>query len=88
MSAIVPVGQNSQQAGDNMHDMMTTKEVCKLLGVDARTLRKYETADGRWCIVFGIKFRVYRLGDEPHSQRRYHRDEIMRVVERLRRPDW
>jgi predicted site-specific integrase-resolvase len=69
-----------------VRDMLTTKQVCELLGVDQRTLRKYESADGRWCTLFGTRFRVYRLGNEPHSQRRYHRDEVMRIVERIRCP--
>lgn len=63
---------------------LTTKQVCKLLRVDERTLRKYESADGKWCTLFGFRFRVYRYGDDSHSQRRYSEDEIMRIVEQVR----
>lgn len=67
-------------------EMLTTKEVCSLLGVDPRTLRKYETPDGKWCEVFGFRFRVYRLGTDPYSQRRYNQVEILRVLEKIKRP--
>lgn len=63
---------------------LTTKQVCKLLRVDERTLRKYETSDGKWCQLFGFRFRVYRYGDSPHAQRRYSEAEIRRIVDQVR----
>jgi hypothetical protein len=66
-----------------MRMWLTTKQVCKLLHVDERTLRKYETPDGRWCTVFGFNFRVYRYGSDPQAQRRYAEAEIRRIVEQI-----
>lgn len=62
---------------------LTTKQVCKLLRVDERTLRKYETPDGRWCTLFGLRFRVYRYGTDAHAQRRYSESEVRRIVDEI-----
>ncbi|MFZ5825251.1 MAG: hypothetical protein ACOY94_13125 [Bacillota bacterium] len=70
-----------------MVQMITTKEAARLLQVDPRTLRKYETPDGRWCEVLGLRFKVFRLGLSPLSQRRYDRDEILRALARARRAE-
>jgi hypothetical protein len=85
MFVIAPVGQQFHVTHDRagMHLWLTTKQVCKLLQVDERTLRKYETPDGRWCTLFGLKFRVYRYGSQPQSQRRYSEAEIQRIVEQI-----
>ena len=64
---------------------LTTQQVCRLLGVDPRTLRKYESPDGRWCQLFGFRFRVYRYGTDQHAQRRYQEAEIQRIAENLHR---
>ncbi|MFZ5816125.1 MAG: hypothetical protein ACOY93_12570 [Bacillota bacterium] len=65
-----------------MANLITTREAARLLKVDPRTLRKYETPDGRWCEILGLRFRVLRLGPSPLSQRRYDRDEIERALRR------
>jgi hypothetical protein len=67
-----------------MADLITTKEAARLLKVDPRTLRKYESSDGRWCEILGLRFRVFRLGFTPLSQRRYDRDEILRALKQAR----
>lgn len=67
-----------------MADLITTGEASRLLGVDPRTLRKYETSDGRWCVLFGFQFRVFHYGGDPKSTRRYDRNEIMRIVSGLK----
>ncbi|HLN62454.1 MAG TPA: MerR family DNA-binding transcriptional regulator [Symbiobacteriaceae bacterium] len=52
-----------------MIDLITTGEAARLLGVDPRTLRKYETPDGRWCVLFGFQFRVFHYGGGDKSTR-------------------
>lgn len=68
-----------------MVDLITTGEAARLLGVDPRTLRKHETADGQWCILFGFQFRVYHYGGDNKSTRRYNRRDIMRVLAKMTR---
>lgn len=68
-----------------MANLITTKEAASLLRVDPATLRKYESVDGRWCEILGLRFRVWRTGLSPRSQRRYDRDEILRAFAQARR---
>lgn len=68
-----------------MLDLIPTGEAARLLGVDPRTLRKYETEDGRWCMLFGFRFRVYHYGGGARSTRRYDRREILRLLHALQR---
>lgn len=67
-----------------MVDLIGTGEAARLLGVDQRTLRKYETPDGRYCNLFGLRFRVFHYGGDTKSTRRYDRNEIERIVEQMR----
>lgn len=65
-------------------NLVSTAEICRLLGCDQRTLRRHETPDGRWCTIFGMRFRVYRYGNAQHDQRRYDLEEVRREIERAR----
>lgn len=67
-----------------MVDLIGTGEAAKLLGVDQRTLRKYETPDGKYCTLFGFRFRVYHYGGDNKSTRRYDRNEIVRIVSQMK----
>jgi len=68
-----------------MINLITTREAARLIGVDPRTLRKYETPDGLWCVVLGYtyRFRVYQYGGGLRATRRYDRTEILRTLQRL-----
>ncbi|HLN63019.1 MAG TPA: hypothetical protein VK464_15890 [Symbiobacteriaceae bacterium] len=48
-------------------------------------MRRNESSDGKWCHVYGIRLRIYKVSSEPNSHRRYDRDEIIRKVYQLRR---
>jgi hypothetical protein len=74
-----------RRGGHTVVDLMTTGEAARLLGVDPRTLRKYETPDGRWCVLFGFKFRVFHYGGDNKSTRRYDRNEVMQIARGLKR---
>lgn len=67
-----------------MVELIGTGEAAKLLGVDQRTLRKSETPDGKYCTLFGFRFRVYHYGGDSKSTRRYDRNEIERVVSQMK----
>lgn len=68
-------------------DLITSGETARLLRVDPRTLRKYETSDGKWCVVFGYRyrFRVFHYGGGLRPTRRYDRHEVLRVLRELER---
>lgn len=66
-------------------DLISIGEAAKLLGVAVHTLRRYETEDGRWCEIFGQRFRVHRMHPGPLGRRRYDRNELMRVIARMQR---
>lgn len=67
-----------------MANLITTKEAARLLKVDPRTLRKYESPDGRWCEILGLRFRVFRMDMSPTAQRRYDEDEIIKALKKSR----
>lgn len=68
-----------------MWDLVPISEAARLLKVHPETLRRHETRDGKWCEMYGVRIRVYRLGDGPSAKRRYDRAEIARLVVRLQR---
>lgn len=68
-----------------------------MLAVHANTLRRHESADGRWCTIQGQQFRVYREGIAKQAPRRYSLSELERVRTQIvaeaahkanRRPWW
>lgn len=65
-----------------MIDLITTAVAARMIGCAPETLRKCETADGRWCTILGYsyKFRVYNYGGGLNPTRRYDRNEILRVL--------
>lgn len=68
-----------------MIDLISIKEAARLLQVNPMTLRRHESQDGRSCRIYGHEIRVYRVSSLPGSQRRYDRNEIMRVLARLQK---
>jgi hypothetical protein len=70
-----------------MVDLITSGEASRLLRVDPRTLRKYESPDGQWCMVFGdrYRFRVFHYGGGLRAARRYDRNELVRILNRMER---
>lgn len=68
-----------------MIDLIKAGEAARLLGVDARTLKKYESADGQWCVIWGqrYRFRVFHYGGGLRAARCYDRNELMRVLNRM-----
>lgn len=67
-----------------MANLVRTREAARLLRVDPRTLRKYESPDGRWCLIAGLRFRVFRSDLGPNARRHYDADEIRAALERHR----
>lgn len=65
-----------------MVDLIPIDKAAKLLKVHPNTLRRHETADGRWCEIYGGRIRVFRLSNEPGpaAQRRYDQNEILRLL--------
>lgn len=55
-------------------------EAAALLKVHPNTLRRHESADGRWCTLKGHQFRVYREGIHAQPHRRYSEPELKRVL--------
>lgn len=70
-----------------MVDLIPINEAARLLKVHPETLRRHETTDRRWCQIYGNRIRVYRLSHEPGqaAQRRYDRNEIIRLLNGLQR---
>ena len=68
-----------------MVDLIFINEAARLLKVHPETLRRHETADGRYCEIYGTRIRVYRLSNVPGGQRRYDRNEVVRLLNRLSR---
>jgi DNA-binding transcriptional MerR regulator len=66
-------------------DLVSIQVAAKLLQVHPNTLRRNESRDGKWCCIYGARLRVYKVSNEPGSQRRYDKDEIQRVLRRLQR---
>jgi hypothetical protein len=65
--------------------LITIATAAKLLGLVPDSLRRRESADGKWTEVYGHRIRVYRIDLTPHAQRRFDEDEIHRVLARLQR---
>lgn len=65
--------------------LISIVEAARLLGTSTQTLRRHETEDGRWAIIYGHRIHVYRIGFLPSSQRRYDEDEIRRVLSKMQR---
>jgi len=63
-------------------DLISSTEAAKLLFVHPATLRRYETSDGKWVEIYGMRIRVYRFDG---GQRRYDRNEIIREIQRLKK---
>ena len=55
---------------ENLPSLLTLKQACELLNCHANTLRRWEQEGLVKCIRFG------KRGD-----RRFHRDEILRILE-------
>lgn len=66
-------------------DLITIQDAARILQVHPNTLRRNESSDGKWCHVYGIRLRVYKVSSEPNSHRRYDREEIVRKFYQLRR---
>lgn len=66
-------------------DLITTGEAARLLGIHQRTLRKYETEDGRFTYVFGHQLRVFHYGGDNKATRRYDKREVLRIVAQIER---
>ncbi|HWI53157.1 MAG TPA: hypothetical protein VNT01_13535 [Symbiobacteriaceae bacterium] len=63
-------------------DLISIREAAKLLFVHPGTLRNYETPDGKWVEIYGMRIRVYRFDS---GKRRYDRNEIIREINRLKK---
>lgn len=66
-------------------ELVSIQNAAKLLQVHPNTLRRNESPDGKWCLIYGARLRIYKVSNEPGAQRRYDRDEIERLLHRLRR---
>lgn len=69
---------------DGCMKLVSIGAAAKLLGMDPASLKRRETADGRWAEVYGHRIRVYRIDLAPNAQRRYDEDEIRGMLARLR----
>lgn len=65
--------------------LVSIATAARLLGLDPASLKRRETADGKWADVYGHRIRVYRIDLTPNAQRRYDEDEIHRVLVRMQR---
>jgi hypothetical protein len=61
-------------------DWINIDEAARLLQVSDQTLRNAETADGRWCLIWGQQLRVWRVHQGRNWLRRYNRAEIRRLL--------
>lgn len=59
--------------------LISSLEVAKLLQVHHTTLYRHETPDGNWCIIYGQRLRVHRVGIGPGAKRRYNEAEVRRL---------
>ncbi|HLO02617.1 MAG TPA: hypothetical protein VK191_05880 [Symbiobacteriaceae bacterium] len=62
--------------------LVPTQEAARLLGMPNYTLRRLSARGGDWLELNIGRLRIYRLDPEPHSQRRFDADEILRLLER------
>lgn len=65
--------------------LITIGEAARLLSVDPQTLRRRETADGKFVDLLGHRIHVYRMGGLLGGQRRFDEAEIHRVLSRMQR---
>jgi hypothetical protein len=61
-------------------DWINIDEAARLLQVSDQTLRNAETTDGKWCIIWGQRLRVWVVHQGRNWQRRYSRAEIKRLL--------
>lgn len=63
-------------------DWISIEEAARLLQCSPNTLRRNETADGRYCAVLGGVIRVWQIRQGLHWRRRYSRTEILQLIRR------
>lgn len=61
-------------------DWIPIDEAARLLQCSPNTLRRNETADGRYSAVLGGLIRVWRVRQGLHWHRRYSRSEIRQLI--------
>lgn len=64
-------------------DWISIEEAAQLLQCSPSTLRRNETAGGRYCAIMDTYIRVWRINQGLHWHRRYSRTEIRQLIRRM-----